>query len=247
MIGRPIIRLDSVPSTQDVVFRLADRGAAEGLTVLARHQSAGRGRAGRAWIAPPGSALTFSVLLRPDIPPASLMPFSLLVADAIAETILAMHGVQSTIKWPNDVLVGGRKLSGVLLQARGGVAVLGVGLNVRTPAADLPDGATSLVVESGAGSAPDPDLLLGPLLHAIAGRYRSVRSGDTGEAMDRVHRRLHLRGEQVVLRDGDRERRGRILGVRGDGALLLEEDGHPRAIVSGELVRGPRPDGHACH
>ena len=239
MIGRPIIRLDSVSSTQDILFRLAERGAREGTTVVARHQTGGRGRAGRSWSTPPGEALLFSVLFRPELPPDRLSPLSVLVADAIAMTVQSSFAIQPTIKWPNDVLVRGRKLSGVLIQVRGGIAVAGIGLNVLSRPDGLPHGATSIHAETGRDI--DLDVLLHELLHAIGDRYRSVQRNDIGPAIQRVNDRLHLRGEEVTLQDGERIIRGRVAGVRDDGALLLDVDGETRAVVSGELVRGPRP------
>jgi BirA family transcriptional regulator, biotin operon repressor / biotin---[acetyl-CoA-carboxylase] ligase len=241
MIGRPIIRLDSVSSTQDLAFGLGDRGAPEGTVVLARHQRAGRGRAGRMWIAHPGDALMFSILLRPPVRPDRLAPFSVLIADAIAETIGGLYGLDSQVKWPNDVLIGGRKLSGVLIQARAGMAVVGIGVNVRAMAGDLPEGATSLMLETGSGQ--DVDRLLHSLLPAIDARYADVLAGKTEDAIRRVNERLFLRGQNAVISDGMRERQGRLLRVRPDGALLLDTGGAVEVVVSGELVRGPRPSG----
>lgn len=237
MIGRPIIRLDEIGSTQDLAFRLGELGAPEGTVVVARYQRAGRGRSGRTWEAPPGAALLFSALLRPS----GVLPgaFSLLVADAIAETLAVCYALQPKIKWPNDVLVEGRKLSGVLIQIRGGIAALGIGLNVRARPDELPDGATSLLAETGREIAPQ-DVLNG-LLPTIEDGYRRAMSGDIGSTIARIEERLFLRGEAVTLRDGERMLEGRVLGLRADGALLLETGGVARGIVSGELVRGPRP------
>jgi BirA family transcriptional regulator, biotin operon repressor / biotin---[acetyl-CoA-carboxylase] ligase len=239
MIGRPVIRLDSVSSTQDVAFLLAERGASEGTVVLTRHQRAGRGRAGRAWTDQPGDALLFSVILRPQISPGRLAPFSILLADAIAETIGSRYGLDAEVKWPNDVLINGRKLSGVLIQSRNGVAVAGIGINVRAPETRLPQGATSLFIETRRHQ--DADALLAALLSAIDARYADTLSGDMGEAIRRINARLYLRGEQVTIKDGAWERRGQVVRVRDDGALLLKTGHSDEVIVSGEMVRGPRP------
>lgn len=239
MIGRPVIRLDSVSSTQDVAFLLAERVASEGTVVLARHQRAGRGRAGRTWTEQPGDALLFSVILRPQLTPERLAPFSILLADAIAETIGSRYGLDAEVKWPNDVLINGRKLSGVLIQSRNGVAVAGIGINVRAPETRLPEGATSLYLETGEDQ--DADALLDALLGAIDARYADTLSGDMGEAIRRINARLYLRGEQVTINDGARERQGLVVRVRDDGALLLNTGHSDEVIVSGEMVRGPRP------
>ncbi len=237
MIGRPILRLDDVASTQDVAFRLGERSARDGTVVVAQHQRQGRGRAGRTWVASPGAALLFSVVLRPGRQLPGV--FSLLVADAIAETVADAYGLDPRVKWPNDVLIGGRKLSGVLIQVRQGIAALGIGLNVRAEAGELPETATSLREET--GQLIDPADVLVRLLPAIDERYRAVMSEDIAAALSRVEHRLAMRGEEVTLRDGERELRGRVAGLRKDGALLLDVDGDVRGVVSGELVRGPRP------
>ncbi len=236
MIGRPILRLDEVTSTQDMAFRLGKLGAPEGTVVVARYQRAGRGRAGRTWIASPGAALLFSVLLRPAGPIPGV--FSLLVADAIVETVAAAYGLDPQVKWPNDVLIGGRKLSGVLIQARRAMVALGIGLNVRTEVSKLPEGATSLRAET--GQQIDPTDVLERMLPEVDERYRAVMAGEVDAALSRIEARLAMRGEEVTLRDGDREITGRVTGLREDGALLLVVDGDLRAVVSGELVRGPR-------
>ncbi len=236
MIGRPVLRIDEVASTQDEAFRLGELGAREGTVVVARYQRAGRGRAGRTWVASPGAALLFSVLLRPECPLPGV--FSLLVADAIVETVAGAYGLDPRVKWPNDVLIGGRKLSGVLIQGRQGMAALGIGVNVRTEAGELPEGATSLRAET--GQQIDLMDLLARLLPAIDERYHVVMAGDIAAALSRIEARLAMRGEEVTLRDGDREITGRVTGLREDGALLLGVDGDLRAVVSGELVRGPR-------
>lgn len=122
MLGRPLYRFDRVSSTMDVLSHLAAAGAPEGTTVVAGFQESGRGRADRRWVAPPDRALLASVLLRPDVPLHRLPPLSMLVADAIREAVHSLYALDARVKWPNDVLVDGRKLSGVLIQTRQGSA-----------------------------------------------------------------------------------------------------------------------------
>jgi BirA family transcriptional regulator, biotin operon repressor / biotin---[acetyl-CoA-carboxylase] ligase len=238
MIGSPLIRLDSVSSTQDVVFRLAERGAPEGTTVLARYQSGGRGRAGRVWTAAPGEALLFSLLLRPPLSPDRLAPMSILVADAIAETLSSEFSLQPFIKWPNDVLLDGRKVSGVLIQARGDLAVIGVGINSLSKPEDLPDGATSIRAES--GHDVNPESVFRSVVCGIEVRYRALLSGMSDALVQAVNERLWLRGREVTVSDAGQPIAGTVLRVRPDGALLLETAEGERVVVSGELTRGPR-------
>jgi len=238
MIGRPLVRFDTVTSTQDIAFRLASLGATEGTTILARYQSGGRGRVGRRWITEPGDALLFSIILRPTVPPGCLSSLSILVADAIASSLYSLHGLSAAIKWPNDVLLGGRKLSGVLIQVRGDVAVMGVGINLSGRPGALPDGATS--IREHAGAAHDGEELLADILTGIDGRYRSVVAGEGGSLIAAVNDRLWLRGSRVSIDDGGRIVSGTLRGLREDGALLLDTENGTCAIVSGELARGPR-------
>jgi BirA family biotin operon repressor/biotin-[acetyl-CoA-carboxylase] ligase len=139
--------LDEAPSTNAVVTERARQGADEGLVVVAEHQTAGRGRLDRSWVTPARSALTFSVLLRPRVEPARWPWLPLLTGVAVQGAV----GTGTTLKWPNDVLLGERKLGGILVERvdtpAGPAAVVGVGLNVSTTPDELPvPTATSLAI-----------------------------------------------------------------------------------------------------
>lgn len=126
-------------STNADLLEAARAGAAEGLVLVAEEQTAGRGRLGRTWSAPAGAALTFSVLLRPaGVPPTRLGWLPLLTGVAVAAAVRAETGVPASLKWPNDVLVGERKLAGILAEAHSDAVVVGVGLNVTLSRAELP-------------------------------------------------------------------------------------------------------------
>jgi BirA family biotin operon repressor/biotin-[acetyl-CoA-carboxylase] ligase len=116
-------------------------------------QTAGRGRLGRAWLAPPGSSVLASIVLRPDVPTARLAELSVVAGRACAAAIAELTGLEPTVKWPNDVLVAGRKVAGILAEAREGRVVLGVGINVAQHEGELPERAehpaTSLLLETG--------------------------------------------------------------------------------------------------
>ncbi len=153
MIGQPLLEFAEVESTNDVAKAEALRGAAEGLVVVADRQTRGRGRRGRVWSSPPGGGLYLSVLLRPDWPAVEAPWLGVLAGLAAWRTARALGADTAVVKWPNDVLAGGRKLAGVLVEPRiaGGrieFAVVGVGLNVGPPAGgwseELRDSAISL-------------------------------------------------------------------------------------------------------
>jgi BirA family biotin operon repressor/biotin-[acetyl-CoA-carboxylase] ligase len=232
----PIVRFPTVESTQAVAFELAAAGAADRTVVVADHQSAGRGRRGRTWDDAPGTSLLASILVRPGAPPARWPLFSLLAAVAVAEAVRRSTGVEARLKWPNDVLAGGRKLAGILLEGRGGpadpVLVVGVGINLaqREFAPAFDGHATSIARETGV--APDRDEVLATLLEEFDA-WRARLEGDGAEPVrarwlalaDTIGRRVTVDGLS-----------GLAVGLDADGALLLEDAGAVRRVVAGELL-----------
>ena len=157
---------ESTPSTQ----RLLGPEHAEGAVAVAEVQTEGRGRLGRSWISPPGVSILCSIVLTPPVEPARLPELTVVAAEACVETIEAATGLSTAIKLPNDVLVGGRKVAGILAEARDGRVVLGMGINVNVEAAQLPAGnATSLLAELGR-TVERPELLV-TLLDVLERRY----------------------------------------------------------------------------
>ena len=162
--GRPYRFVDRCPSTQ----RLLD-GAREGAVVATDEQTEGRGRLGRAWQAPPGSSVLFSIVLDPDVPSERLPELSLVAGAAVAEALSAEAKVETTVKHPNDVLIGGRKVAGILAESAEGRVVLGVGVNVMQSRDELPaDTATSLALE---GASVDRAELLASILERLEDHY----------------------------------------------------------------------------
>jgi BirA family biotin operon repressor/biotin-[acetyl-CoA-carboxylase] ligase len=181
-VWREIAVVASTGSTNADLLAMAAEGAAEGVVLAAEEQSAGRGRLGRTWTAPPRSGLAVSVLLRPRRPVADLGWLPLLTGLAVAEAVRATAGVAGTVKWPNDVLVGDRKLAGVLAERSGEAVVVGIGLNVGLPADALPVAtATSLRVEGADvdGAASRHEVLCA-LLDRLGARYRGWDAGGDG-------------------------------------------------------------------
>jgi BirA family transcriptional regulator, biotin operon repressor / biotin---[acetyl-CoA-carboxylase] ligase len=218
-------------STNADLLARAAAGEPEGAVLAAEHQSSGRGRLGRTWTSPPRAALTFSVLLRPSVPRARLGWLPLLAGVAVAAAVRAVAAVDAQLKWPNDVLVGPRKLGGILAEAAGDAVVVGTGVNVSTGPAELPPpgpgglAATSLAIEGAA--AADRAVLLAEILAGLERRYRawSAVLGDT--------ERSGLRAEYTGL-CGTLGRRVRVELPGGrvlDGvAAALDTDG--RLLVS---------------
>lgn len=216
-------------------------GAPHGALVVAEHQTAGRGRHGRTWTDAPGGSLMLSLVLRPHLRPDALGLVGLAAGLAVAEA-LDGFGVGAALKWPNDVRVSGRKVSGVLAEAAWTgprpAVLLGVGLNVRSESvpADLEHRATSLSSEAG--------LLVGRLepLRPLLDRLQ-VRLADAEDRPDvlisEVERRLEGTSSEVAVSFPGVERepvRGRVLGLAPDGALRLDTSGGVVSVRAGEVT-----------
>ena len=219
------------PSTQDLVL---GRGLPEGAVATADHQTAGRGRFGRAWADEPEASLLVSVLLRP--PAGGAAPqLSLVAGLATAEAVEAATGLAAALKWPNDVLLRGRKVAGVLLEQSEGEVACGIGVNVaRAPATAAGAGslpATSLADETGVAHVRGE--LLAGLLEALERRYADWRESGLERLLPALARRHFLRG-RAVLAGGEPGRAG---AIAADGRLEVALDaGGRRLVESGEVV-----------
>lgn len=214
-------------------------GAPHGAVVTARHQTAGRGRHGRAWDAEPGESLLLTVVLRPSLDAARLGLIAVAAGLAVAEAVQAW-GVGAAVKWPNDVRVGRRKLAGVLAQASHGAGgptvLLGVGLNVRQRSFPAGLVATSLALET--GRAPDPADVLPAVLRALDIRLNQTEADPAG-VLRAAEARLEGVGEIVAVRNPATGRvvaRGRVIGLAPDGALRLAADDGERTVYAGEVT-----------
>jgi BirA family biotin operon repressor/biotin-[acetyl-CoA-carboxylase] ligase len=216
-------------STNADLLAEARAGAGEGLVLAAEAQSAGRGRLGRGWLSPPGTALTFSVLLRPGgVPPARLGWLPLLAGVAITAALAGTAGLDARLKWPNDVLAGRAKLAGVLAEAGGGAVIIGAGLNIYQRRAELPvPTATSLWLAAPAATGPAArEHLLAAVLREFAARYRAWQdwAGDADGCGLRPEylRRSATVGQRVtVTLPGGGAVSGTATGVDPDGRLAV--------------------------
>jgi BirA family biotin operon repressor/biotin-[acetyl-CoA-carboxylase] ligase len=223
MIGRPRVHHRITDSTNERARALAEAGAPHGTVVTADEQTAGRGRHGRTWLAAPGEALLLSIVVRPLSPRHALLPLA--AALAVCEAAEALEDVSCQIKWPNDVWVDRRKLSGILVEARpaAGWAVVGIGLN--TGASEFPDEireiATTLHVDS-------PERALEPLLEAFA-RWEAASER---EVLDAWRPRDALVGTEIRWDGGE----GVARGVDETGSLRVERaGGEIVALGAGEV------------
>ena len=233
--------LDVVATTGSTNADLLARDGPEGQVLVAEEQTAGRGRLGRSWVSEPGAALTFSVLLRPvPVPPSRLGWLPLLAGVAVATAVRSVAAVPATLKWPNDVLAGDRKLAGILAEQSGDAIVIGIGLNVATPAAALPvPAATSLLVE-GSNVAREP--LLVEVLRRFERWYAAFREDPDPARVGLLAEYRTLcatlgRPVRVEL-PGNRQLTGTAEDVDVDGRLLIREYGSPAqvAVSAGDII-----------
>jgi BirA family biotin operon repressor/biotin-[acetyl-CoA-carboxylase] ligase len=232
--------LDTTDSTQSEAQRLAVAGAPEGTVVTARHQRAGRGRRGHDWWDAPGQSLLVSVLLRPAGPATEAPQLSLVGGLAVAEALATVAAAPARIRWPNDLLVDGRKVCGILAEASsdgGGRlhhVILGIGVNLSQtsfPEA-LADRATSLRLAT--GRIPAADQVLAAMLEHLARRYDAWRAGGFAALRGAWLERSTLPGQPVRLPDGSD---GVGVDVGEDGILVARAaDGRVVHVVSGGAV-----------
>jgi BirA family biotin operon repressor/biotin-[acetyl-CoA-carboxylase] ligase len=240
-IGHALHWFKEVGSTNDVAKELAEEGAAHGEVVVAEGQTAGRGRRGRAWLSPPGLNVYLSVILRPDLPPARAPELTLLASVALCQAV-RLAGVPADIKWPNDLMVRGRKVAGVLTEIAAELdevhwVVLGIGVNVNAGAEDFPrelrDCASSLSLECGR---PVPRAAFAASLLAAleewldrhaAGGFEPVR-----EAWKEMSETL---GREVRIRSPGHDVEGVAEDVDEIGALLVRTQEGRERVLAGDV------------
>ncbi|HEX6856138.1 MAG TPA: biotin--[acetyl-CoA-carboxylase] ligase [Streptosporangiaceae bacterium] len=229
-------------STNSDLLAAARAGAPEGTVLAAEVQTAGRGRLDRRWTCPPRAALSFSVLLRPDgVPAVARGWIPLLAGVAVAAGLRAQSGLDARLKWPNDVLVGGAKIAGILAEQAGDAIVLGTGINVTTRREELPvPHATSVVL---AGATPDREQLLVAVLGELETWYRRwVAAAASGAGDPAGLRAEYLRlsatvGQQVrVSMPGGKLITGRAGDVDATGRLVVEAASGPVPVSAGDVV-----------
>jgi BirA family transcriptional regulator, biotin operon repressor / biotin---[acetyl-CoA-carboxylase] ligase len=225
-LGEPRIQVESCETTQ----ALLDPSMPEGAMAVADYQTAGRGRLGRRWEAPPRSALLLSVLLRPlaELP---LPQLALVAGVAVADALERLTGLAVQIKWPNDVMLRRQKVAGILAEARDGAVVVGIGVNLNQTPEQLPERAGSLRTTT--GREWERDEVLGAVLEALEERYEAWLTGGLDAIYDGLGPRDFLRGRRVGVNGTS----GTAEMIDRDGCLRIAVDhGNVIAIESGEVV-----------
>lgn len=243
VIGRPLEVVAEIGSTNDAVMAAGRAGKSEGFALLADRQSAGRGRRGRSWASPAGLGLYTSILLRPNQPPAKVLLLSLVVGLGVAQGIEEISGVTARLKWPNDVLVEGRKVAGILAEMASGEGqvghvVVGIGINVNHGPQDLPEGlfpaATSLRIAT--GKTLSRGELAAAIFNALDLWYQVFRDGRVETILAAGRKRSATLGRPVDVLTDEERWQGLAVDLDADGALLIREDGGGlRRVIASEV------------
>jgi BirA family biotin operon repressor/biotin-[acetyl-CoA-carboxylase] ligase len=223
-IGKEIFCQDTIPSTMDEAVKLATSGAREGVVVCADSQTKGRGRMGRSWVSPKGKGVYFSVILRPMLPLNEVAKLTLMSAVAVCEALRDISGVDIKIKWPNDLLVGQKKIVGILTELNAEVdrvkfVVVGVGVNVNTASRQLPEIATSLKMEAGR------DFSRVQVLQMILKNLEKEQVKKQGFVpVLKKWKQLSLTlGQRVSVEDAGKKLEGVAIDLADDGGLLIQD------------------------
>ncbi len=233
-------RYATLPSTSDLCTTRATAGESAGLAVLAETQTTGRGSRGRQWLAPPGN-LNLSVLLRPNLPAAEAGVFSLLAGLAVAEALQTfLPATAPTLKWPNDVLLGGAKLAGILIDAAPGARlldwlVIGIGVNLlHTP--DIAGRATTTLATHGAAITADDAATA--ILASLTAWLKILAESGPAPILEAWLARAHPLGTPLTIRTAQNTTTGTFAGLSPAGELLLAQNNHTARINTGDVLLG---------
>lgn len=242
LVGKQVLHYEEIASTQDIACKLARQGAEEGTIVIAEKQTKGRGRQGKSWSSP-GGGLYFSIILRPNLEPAQALQLPLVVGVAVAKAIKKVTALQPRLKWPNDIVIAGKKVGGILIETstkQGKIdhTVLGIGLNVNTAKSLLPEAirgtATSLVEEGGQNISPLK------LLQCLFREFEALYIEFLAYGFDKTRKQWKAMsntiGSRVKIDSGGAEIEGEALDIDSEGFLLLRrENGNIDRVISGDV------------
>ncbi|MCL4458310.1 MAG: biotin--[acetyl-CoA-carboxylase] ligase [Chloroflexi bacterium] len=241
LLGREIIYAQTVGSTNDIAKQAARKGTPEGLVVIAEEQTSGRGRLGRPWLAPAGTCLLVSLLLCPSLLPSELFLVTALCSSGAAAAIEMVSGLACSLKWPNDLLIQGKKVGGILSEVeleddKVAAVIVGLGLNVNFEVRAYPEIATTAISLAQALGRPVSRVaLLQDLLFQIEGRYLALREGRWKDLYDEWCSRLMMLHKWVTVRQGEGTLFGYVEDVAIDGTLLLRVNEQLMRIMVGDV------------
>lgn len=228
-IGRSVICLDTVDSTNTFAMELGGRDAEHGTAVIAERQTKGKGRLGREWASPPGRNIAMSVLLRPSMPIREVTLLTVMASVACCRTLREATGLSVTIKWPNDLMVGGRKVGGILTEMKSAAermifAVIGIGINLNSEPADFPPDvrATATSVKTETGREHSKTLVIAGICNELESWYEVLVSKGRQPLLDEWRNLSSMLGKPVSVATGKETLRGIAKDIDDQGMLILE-------------------------
>lgn len=247
-IGRNVVYLDSINSTNTYAKKRAEEPFKEGTVVIAEEQSAGKGRLGKHWVSPKGKGIWMSIMLKPDILPADAPKLTIVTAYAVANAILSCCNLDARIKWPNDIIAGGKKLCGILTEMSAEAdeikyVVIGIGINANLDIGDFGQEvssiATSISIESGRNISRKS--LVASVLKEFELIYKDFeRTGSIKFILDEYKNKSAVLGKEIRIISRKEEITGLAIDISEEGHLVVRlDDGSIREVMSGEVsVRG---------
>lgn len=243
-IGADIYLFDAIDSTNSHAHKLAKEGAKEGTVVLSESQSRGKGRLGRSWFSPSGTNIYLSVILRPQMPASQITLLTFAAAIAVAKAIRDITGLDADIKWPNDILIKGKKVAGILseMDAKSDTirfVVIGIGINVNLEKKDIPlelmDKATSIKIES--NSTIDRMNLICRVLENLEKWYNLFERNGANDIIKEWKSLAITIGRDVKVQSGNSFVEGRAVDIDENGALLIKDrNGVIQKVLSGDVI-----------
>jgi BirA family transcriptional regulator, biotin operon repressor / biotin---[acetyl-CoA-carboxylase] ligase len=242
-IGRDLTYKEVVDSTNSYAFKLALDGAPEGACVLADSQKAGRGRLNRVWFSPAGENLYLSIILRPHVHPSNIYPITFISSLAVYDTIEAITGIKPTLKWPNDLLINGKKICGTLLELSTEAdmvrfVVVGIGLDINMKEKEISEEidqkATSLFIET--NNLFERSHVCGILLSNLEKYYLLFKEKGENQACRIWEEKSCIKGKYLEINQMGQSYKGISEGIDNKGALLLNVDGEIKNIIAGDVV-----------
>ncbi len=245
IIGQQIIYFDSIDSTNSYAKKEANK-LKDGTVILSEEQLLGRGRRGRSWSSPKGTGIWMSLVLKPNIPPTEGVKMTQIAAAAVCKAIRELTGLNALIKWPNDIVINGKKICGILTEMAGELnevnyIIVGIGINVNTDgfACELKEKATSLFIEG--GKKIDRRELVVNILKNFEALYNIyIKDLDLDETLVIVKNYSAILGKEIKIIQGNLEKKARAIDINNEGLLLVQmDDGNKELISSGEVsIRG---------
>lgn len=243
IIGKEIYSYESVGSTNNIAYELAEKGAREGAVVIANEQTKGKGRLGRSWASPREGGIYLSCILRPDILPNEVPKITLVAGLGAVKAIRKFVGLEGLIRWPNDILISDRKTGGILTELKGELdcvnfVILGIGINVNTHKTRLPKGGTSLKEESASSKDFSRVELVKILFETLEKEYVRFKEGRFSNIKDELKSYSCTLGRYIsITTSGRRKFHGKAVDINEDGGLVVKLDnGSQETFLSGDVT-----------